>query len=102
MRRAASFLGFKLLDELLPFPPAHGLDLLFPTVGRARIAMPFKVYEIDDVITGCIALGVKLRSVLMQPTLQLVRDSGVEESSMAVAEDVDVLSLHELFDFTLS
>lgn len=85
MRGAASFLGFKLLDELLPFPPAHRLDLLFPAVGRARIAMMLKVNEIGDVIAGCVALGVKLRSVLVQPTLQLVRDSGVEESSMAVA-----------------
>lgn len=97
MRGAAPFLGFELPDELLPFPAAHLLDLLFPTVGRTWIGMPFKVNEIGDVITCCVALGVKFRSVFVQPTFQLVRHSGVEESSVAVAKDVDVISSHALF-----
>lgn len=58
--------------------------------------MGFKINEIDDVITSRITVRIAPGAMLVQAALQLVRDSGVEETSVTVAEDVDVMSSHPL------
>jgi hypothetical protein len=96
MSKTALLLGFELADKLLPFPSTHPLNFLFASVGLPGRSVDFKINEIDDVITCCVTARIVLRSVLVQPTLQLVRDSGIEETSITVAHNVDVIHAHSL------
>lgn len=63
----------------------------------ARVAVGLEVNEIGDVIACRIAVWVVPGSMLVQPTFHIVRDSGVQESSVSIAKDVDVISSHAQF-----
>lgn len=91
MSRAAPLVRFELSDELLPFPPTHELDRLLPSVGLARVGMSLEVDEIDDVIASRVTLRVPLCSMLLQPALKMVGDARIEETSISIAQDVDVI-----------
>ncbi len=56
--------------------------------------MGFKVNEIDDVITSCVAAWISFAAMFVQPSFQVVGDSGVEKTSKTVAKDVNVISPH--------
>ncbi len=56
--------------------------------------MDFKVNEIDDVITSCVAAWIPFAAMFVQPSFQVVGDSGVEKTSKTVAQDVNVISPH--------
>ncbi len=58
--------------------------------------MGFKVSKIDDVITSRVAAWVPLAAMFVQPSLQVIGDSGVEETSKTVAEYVNIVSPHTL------